>query len=93
MFKIFHYNVQIYIKKQFLWDKMKWWEVYFFKSQINVVRILAAPHGPEQGGHMGRAKTARAEVWLVSNTCMCVGTGVGGRVLLQAGCVKFGAST
>ena len=91
MFKIHHYHVQIYMEKQLLWDKMKWWKVYCLRGQINVVCILAALHSPEAGGNMAGAKTARAEVWLFSNICVCVG-GVG-RVVLQAGCVKSGAST
>lgn len=71
------------MEKQLLWAKMKWWKVYCLRSQINVVCILAALHSPEEGGNMAGAKTARAEVWLFSNICVCVWSG-GGLYFRQA---------
>ena len=80
--------------RNFLWDTIKWWQVYCLRNQINVVWILAVPHGAEEGGNMAGAKTARAEVRLVSNIFVCVSVCVRWAVgiVLQVSCVKFGTS-
>ena len=60
------------MEKLFLWDTMKWWQVYCLRNQINVVWILADPQGAKEGGNMAGVKIERAEVRLVSNICVCV---------------------